>query len=289
MKKFIYIFLSLLIVVGSVVAQEEIKLYKHGPKESNEIKVAESNQRTDFVIDISNPRMYFYPAKKEMNTGTAVLICPGGGYAGVSIINEGLNIAKWFNDLGINAFVLYYRMPNGHTTVPLTDAQAALKIIHKGAKKWGIDKNKIGIMGFSAGGHLASTVGTHFRTKVERPAFMILGYPVVTMAKELTHMGSRYNLLGKNPTDKLVALYSNELQVTKDTPPTFIVHAIDDKTVPIANSEQLIKTLKENNVPAELHTFDEGGHGFGMRKRGIPVDNWSDLLKTWLQNNKLIN
>ena len=143
MKKFIYIFLSLLIVTGSVVAQEEIKLYKHGPKESNEITVAESNQRIDFVINISNPRMYFYPANKEMNTGAAVLICPGGGYAGVSIINEGLNIAKWFNDLGVNAFVLYYRMPNGHTTVPLTDAQAALKIIHKRAKKWGIDKTKL--------------------------------------------------------------------------------------------------------------------------------------------------
>jgi acetyl esterase/lipase len=289
MKVQLISFFVLLAFCSTLKAQQEIKLYPNGPKESNEITVAESNQRTDFVIDISNPRMYFYPANKEMNTGAAVLICPGGGYAGVSVIKEGSEIAKWFNDLGVNAFVLYYRMPNGHTTVPLTDAQAALKIIHKGAKKWGIDKNKIGIMGFSAGGHLASTVGTHFRTKVERPAFMILGYPVVTMSKELTHMGSRYNLLGKNPTDKIVALYSNELQVTKDTPPTFIVHAIDDKTVPIANSEQLIKALKENNVPAELHTFDEGGHGFGMRKRGIPVDNWSDVLKTWLQNNKLIN
>ena len=289
MKQLFISVFFLLMFCYTLTAQEEIKLYKYEPKESNEITVAESNPRADFVINISNPRMYFYPANKEINTGTAVLICPGGGYAGVSIVNEGLNIAKWFNDLGVSAFVLYYRMPNGHTTVPLSDAQAALKIIHKGAKKWGIDKSKIGIMGFSAGGHLASTVGTHFRTKVERPAFMILGYPVVTMAKELTHMGSRYNLLGKNPTDKLVALYSNELQVTKKTPPTFIVHAIDDKTVPIANSEQLLKALKENNVPAELHTFDEGGHGFGMCKRGIPVDNWSDLLKTWLQNNKLIN
>jgi len=144
-------------------------------------------------------------------------------------------------------------------------------------------------MGFSAGGHLASTVGTHFRTKGQRPAFMILGYPVVTMGKELTHMGSRFNLLGKNPTDKLVAYYSNELQVTKNTPTTFVVHAVDDKTVPIANSEQLLNALKENNVPVELKVFDEGGHGFGMRKRGIPVDNWSELLKIWLQNNNLIN
>ena len=162
------------------------------------------------------------------------------------------------------------------------------KIIHKNAKRWSLDKNKIGIMGFSAGGHLASTVGTHFRTKVERPAFMILGYPVVTMVKELTHMGSRYNLLGKNPSDKLVALYSNELQVTKKTPPTFIIHARDDGAVPIANSENLLKSLQENKVPAKLVTYEQGGHGFGMRKKGIPVENWPQELKTWMKERKLI-
>jgi len=123
---------------------------------------------------------------------------------------------------------------------------------------------------------------------MERPDFMILGYPVVTMDSSYTHMGSRINLLGKKPTEDLVKLYSNELQVTKNTPPTFIVQAIDDKTVPIANSEQLLKALQDHNVPAELHKFDVGGHGFGMRKRGIPVDNWPDLLKDWLKKNKLI-
>lgn len=144
-------------------------------------------------------------------------------------------------------------------------------------------------MGFSAGGHLASTVGTHFENEEQRPAFMILGYPVVTMDSTYTHLGSRRNLLGKKPAADLVKLYSNELQVTAQTPPTFIVHAIDDKVVPIANSENLLKSLQDKKVPAELHKFDVGGHGFGMRKRGIPVDNWTDLLKTWLQTNKLIN
>ena len=158
-------------------------------------------------------------------------------------------------------------MPNGHYEIPLKDAQTALSIIHKRAREWKINKKKIGIMGFSAGGHLASTVGTHFKTKAERPAFMLLAYPVVTMNKDLTHKGSRDNLLGKNPSDELVKLYSNELQVNKQTPPTFIIHARDDGAVPIANSENLLEALQKNKVPAKLVTYDKGGHGFGMRKK----------------------
>ena len=274
---------------SNLKAQEEIKLYKNGPKESNEITNPEAKDQRSFVTNITDARMYAYIVPKEKATGSAVVICPGGGYSGISEEKEGSTIAKWFNELGVSAFVLYYRMPNEHYNIPLTDAQTALKIIHKDAKKWNINEKKIGIIGFSAGGHLASTVGTHFKTRTERPAFMILGYPVVTMNKETTHSGSRSSLLGKNPSDELVRLYSNELQVTKNTPPTFIVHSIDDKTVPIANSEQLLKALKDHNVPAELHKFDVGGHGFGMQKHGIPVDNWPDLLKLWLQKNKLIN
>jgi len=286
------LFISLIVLLAfspRLMAQEEIKLYQNEPKESNGITVPESYRDPEFVINTSEPRMFVYPAAKEIANGTAVVICPGGGYVGVAQIKEGSEIAKWFNDLGVTAFVLYYRMPNGHACIPLTDAQTALKIIHQRAKDWNINKNKIGIMGFSAGGHLASTVGTHFKKKTERPAFMILAYPVVTMNKELTHGGSRENLLGKEPSAELVRLYSNELQVTKRTPPTFIVHAKDDGVVPIANSENLLKALKEKNVPAELHTFDVGGHGFGMRKKGIPADTWPDLLKTWLKENKLIN
>lgn len=289
MKHIFHSIFAFLAFATALSAQEEIKLYPNGPAETNGITVQESFQRSDFVVDISNPRMYYYPAEKANNTGTAVLICPGGGYVGVAAIKEGSEIAAWFNKLGVSAFVLYYRMPNGHTEVPLKDAQTALGIIKDRAGEWNINKNRVGIMGFSAGGHLASTVGTHFKNEKERPAFMILGYPVVTMNKKLTHEGSRTNLLGATPTDAQVELYSNELQVTKKTPPTFIVHAIDDKAVPIANSEQLLKALQDHKVPAELHKFDVGGHGFGMRKRDIPVDNWPDLLKNWLQTNKLIS
>ena len=286
-----HLLLSILVVMTfflTINAQEEIKLYKNGAQESNGITDKETKDKNNFVINITDARMYAFIAPQEKATGAAVVICPGGGYRGISVEKEGYAIAKWFNQLGISAFVLYYRMPNGHYDIPLKDAQKALEIVHERAKGWNIDKNKIGIIGFSAGGHLASSVGTHFKIKTDRPSFMILCYPVVSMNKEITHSGSRSNLLGENPSDELVKLYSNELQVTKNTPPTFIVHNIDDKVVPITNSEQLLKALQGKNVPAELHKFDVGGHGFGMLKRGIPVDNWTELLKKWLQKNKLI-
>ena len=289
MKRFLFISILLITCMLHGFSQEEIKLYPNGPTESNELKTEEKWRDMDFLLDISEPRMYAYPASKENNCGTAVLICPGGGYSGVSAVKEGAEIAKWFNELGVSAFVLYYRMPNGHYEIPLKDAQTALSIIHKRAREWKINKKKIGIMGFSAGGHLASTVGTHFKTKAERPAFMLLAYPVVTMNKDLTHKGSRDNLLGKNPSDELVKLYSNELQVNKQTPPTFIIHARDDGAVPIANSENLLEALQKNKVPAKLVTYDEGGHGFGMRKKGIPVENWPQKMKSWLTERKLIS
>jgi len=288
MKFALYFILGLIQICSTLSAQEKMLLYPNGPKESNGITDPETLVRADFVSKISVPRMYFYLAPKEKANGTAVLICPGGGYSGVSVVKEGEEIAKWFNDLGVTAFILYYRMPNGNSNIPLKDAQTALRIIRNSAVKWNLNKNKIGIMGFSAGGHLASTVGTHFKNWIQRPDFMILGYPVVTMNKDSTHLGSRENLLGKYPSAKLVKHYSNELQVTEKTPPTFIVHAIDDRAVPIFNSTQLLSALQEKKIKAELHTFEVGGHGFGMRPRGIPVDFWPDLLKAWLLKNELI-
>ena len=287
MKLLLFSIFTLLSFGFQLNAQEEIQLYKDGAKQSSGITEAESKDQNNFINNITDARMYAYIAPKETATGAAVLICPGGGYGGVSSDKEGSEIAIWFNQIGISAFVLYYRMPNGHYEIPLQDAQTALKIIHRGAKKWNISTTKIGIMGFSAGGHLASTAGTHFKTKIQRPDFMILAYPVVTMKKDLTHSGSRNNLLGTNPSEELVNQYSNELQVTKETPPAFIVHAIDDTVVPIANSEQLLKALLDNKVPAELHKYDVGGHGFGMRKNNIPADKWPDLLKDWLIKNNL--
>ena len=278
--------LALLLLSLIAMAQEKIMLYPEGATDCNELTVPESYRDPEFIVNISQPRMLAFPAAKEKANGTAVLICPGGGYSGVSEIKEGEEFARWFNEMGISAFVLYYRMPNGHTEIPLRDAQKAMSIIRERAKEWNIKKSKIGIMGFSAGGHLASTVGTHFKNKAERPAFMILGYPVVTMDAKLTHGGSRTNLLGKNPTEEMVKRYSNELQVTKKTPPTFIVHAKDDGAVPIANSENLAKPLEANNVPVKLVVYDKGGHGFGMRRKDIPVKEWPEELRKWMREMK---
>ena len=278
--------LALLLLSLTAMAQEKIMLYPEGATDCNELTVPESYRDPEFIVNISQPRMLAFPAAKEKANGTAVLICPGGGYSGVSQIKEGEEFARWFNEMGISAFVLYYRMPNGHTEIPLRDAQKAMSIIRERAKEWNIKKSRIGIMGFSAGGHLASTLGTHFKNKAERPAFMILGYPVVTMDAKLTHGGSRTNLLGKKPTEEMVKRYSNELQVTKKTPPTFIVHAKDDGAVPIANSENLAKALEANNVPVKLVVYDKGGHGFGMRRKDIPVKEWPEELRKWMREMK---
>ena len=255
---FIMLFLSM-----EINAQEKILLYPKGAKDSNELKTEKAN-------------------------GTALLICPGGGYAGVSVIKEGEEIAKWFNQLGVSAFVLYYRMPNGHYKIPLEDEQKAFSIIRKNAKKWKINKKRIGVMGFSAGGHLAATAGTHFKNKCQRPTFLILGYPVITMDSTYTHMGSRRNLLGKNPDEKLVKQYSNELHVTKKTPPTFLFCAKDDKAVPVANSENFANALRERNIPVELLVYEKGGHGFGMRPKGVDSDNWAKESKKGLIEQRLI-
>jgi acetyl esterase/lipase len=181
------------------------------------------------------------------------------------------------------------------TIGPLQDAQQAIKIVRENAEKWHINPNLIGIMGFSAGGHLASTLETHFQKAVIdnpkqtslRPDFAILGYPVVTM-DSLTHKGSKNNLLGVNPSDELVKLYSNELQVTPETPPTFIVHAIDDKTVPVENSINLILALKKAGVKSELHLYQAGGHGFGLNNK-TTTDKWFDRMINWLKANQFVN
>jgi len=279
---------TLIIMTHMIHAQEKILLYPEGPADSNGITEEEQFLRKDFMVKISEPRMYVYPAPAKNNSGTAVLICPGGGYTGVSVIKEGEEIAQWFNKLGVNAFVLYYRMPNGHHEIPLKDAQTAMEIIHKRAKDWQIDKSKIGIMGFSAGGHLAATAGTRLSAKNNRPDFMILAYPVITMDSVVTHRGSRQNLIGKKPEEVLVKLYSNELQVTAKTPPTFLFHAEDDKAVPVQNSLLFVDALKANKVPVEIYTFPEGGHGIGMRPTNPEADKWPVMLENWMKKQKLI-
>jgi acetyl esterase/lipase len=221
----------------------------------------------------------------EKPNGAAVVICPGGGYGGLVVAGEGHGIAKWLNAQGVAGIVLEYRLPAGHDQVPLLDAHRALELTRAHAAEWKLDPKKIGIIGFSAGGHLASTAATHF-TPANRPDFAILIYPVITMGIG-THGGSKKNLLGANPSDELLALYSNEKQVTKDTPPTFLAHAVDDKTVPIEHSRLFHRACQDKGVPSKLLELPNGGHGLNGYK-GPSWDAWQKQSLEWLREQKFI-
>ena len=225
--------------------------------------------------------------------GTAIVICPGGGYGGLVVGAEGHGIAKWLNEHGITGVVLEYRLPNGRHAVPLLDAQRAIRTVRANAKDWEVDPAKVGIMGFSAGGHLASTAGTHFDSGNTaatnpidqmscRPDFTILVYPVVTLG-EKTHQGTKTNLLGKDPSPELLKLYSNELQVTANTPPMFLAHALDDKPVPPENSQALYAALQANNVSSKYLELPSGGHGLNGYT-GPMWDAWQQQSLAWLDD-----
>jgi acetyl esterase/lipase len=216
--------------------------------------------------------------------GAAVVICPGGGYGGLVVGGEGHGIAKWLNQSGITGLVLEYRLPAGRAYVPLLDAQEAIKTARARATDWKIDPKKVGIIGFSAGGHLAATAATHF-TSETRPDFAILVYPVITMNAG-THGGSKKNLLGPNPTEELANLFSNEKQVTKDTPPTFLAHALDDKAVPIENSRLFHQACQAKGVPSKLLELPNGGHGLNGYK-GPSWDAWQKQSLEWLREVKI--
>jgi len=229
--------------------------------------------------------------------GAAAIICPGGGYGGLVMGAEGHGIAAWLNRHGITGVVLQYRLPKGRSFVPLLDAQRALRTVRFNAVKWGLKPGRVGIMGFSAGGHLASTAGTHFDAgnpkaadlvgRIScRPDFMILVYPVITMGPG-THQGSKNNLLGRNPPPKLVELFSNEKQVTDQTAPTFLAHAIDDRPVPPANSRQFYAALKSKKIPAVYLELPNGGHGLNGYK-GPSWDAWQSKSLLWLAQLNLI-
>lgn len=303
MKKQILTLITLSFFVCQTMAQQTIPLYsgvipnsKPAPNEE-EVKVEGGITR---ISKISEPNIsVFVPVNGKAN-GTAVIIFPGGGYWINAISHEGYDVARKFTEWGITAFVVKYRIPNDATmlsreTGPLQDAQQAIHVIRTRAKEWGVDPGRIGIMGFSAGGHLASTAGTHFmkpvlpdlKTANLRPDFMILVYPVVSFSEGITHMGSREQLIGKTPAEDKIKEYSNELQVTKETPPTFLVHASDDGAVKPDNSILFYQALVKEHIPAELHIYQKGGHGFGMNNK-TTSDLWMDRCKNWLLANKWI-
>lgn len=243
------------------------------------------------------PTLEIYLPEKEKANGTAVVICPGGSYTVLVYEGEGLSTARELVKTGITAFVLKYRLPDDSTMPdrkigPLQDAQQAIKLVRDNAAKWGIDANKVGIMGFSAGGHLASSEATHFhQALIEnknntslRPDFQILVYPVISMQDGLTHADSRNRLLGKNPSKEVIDEFSNELKVNEKTPPTYITHAADDDVVDVDNSIFYFEKLRRHKVPVEMHIYPKGGHGFVFRQKG-----WMEPLFQWMKNNKWIN
>lgn len=249
---------------------------------------------------VTNPTLEIYLPPAENNTGAAVLIIPGGGYSGIAYSHEGVDIAKEFNSFGVAAFVLKYRLPSDKimsdkSIGPLQDAQQAIKTIRMRASEWKIDNSRVGILGFSAGGHLASTAGTQFkRTVIDnrentnlRPDFMVLVYPVISLIDSLMHKGSRDNLLGPNPDPERIKQFSSDRQITPETPPTLLVHSGDDKGVKVGNSISFYEGLIRNGVPAEMHLYPTGGHGYGQVEGRTP-DKWTDRVRHWLKATNII-
>ncbi len=294
-------FVTLFLITFSLNAQDiTLKVWPNGAPNHNGMDEPEEKFEGVRVRNVSEAEMYVYLPEKEKNTGAAMVICPGGGYWIEAMDHEGYQMAEWLQERGVAGIVLKYRLPYGHHEIPSGDARQAMRIVRSNAEEWGIHPEKIGIAGSSAGGHLASTVGTRFDygnkessvplDKISsRPDFMLLLYPVITFREEFGHMGSRKNLIGEGNNWELVEKYSNELHVSPETPPTFLVLADDDKSVVPRNSVEFYLALKKNNVPAEMHIFAEGGHGFGMNKKTLPVDNWPELFYNWLKAVKVIN
>ncbi|ETZ19618.1 alpha/beta hydrolase [Pedobacter sp. V48] len=297
--------LMILMCTANLNAQEIVKLYPGvipGSKPAPADFMETAPVGDDGIIRISKvsePTLTVFLPSKEKATGAAVIICPGGGYGILAINHEGYNVAKRFNDIGVAAFVLKYRLPNDAIMVdksfgPLMDAEQAIYLVRGQAKKWKVDPEKIGVMGFSAGGHLASTLTVHYNdVKIEnkeklslRPDFSILIYPVISFI-ESPHTGSANNLAGAHATQTQKEYFSNEKHVTPQTPPTFLVHANDDNGVPVQNSIIFNQALVANKVKAEMHLYQGGGHGFGLNNK-TTSDDWFERLTNWMKSNKFL-
>jgi acetyl esterase/lipase len=266
------------------------KIHRLWPKDAPGAKGQEPKDIPDIAVHLPAP---------DVANGAAIVICPGGGYAGLAMDHEGKQIAQWCNSMGVAGIILKYRVAPYRHPSPLLDAQRAIRFTRAHAKEWHIDPEKVGILGFSAGGHLASTAGTHFDLGPKdaadpvdkescRPDFMVLCYPVITFKGPFAHMGSRNNLLGKDADESLVNSLCNETRVTKDTPPAFLVHTTEDKGVPPENSILFYTALNKHKVPAELHIFEKGQHGLGLGPKDLPFSAWPNLCRSWLQTRKIL-
>lgn len=255
---------------------------------------------TDCIEKISNPEIIVYLPPVNNVTCTAVLIIPGGGYNYVAMEHEGTYIANWLNNNGIAGIVLKYRLPSDKIMKekkigPLQDAQEAMRLIRRNASQWGINPKMVGVMGFSAGGHLAATLSTHYKEKVydvkdsisARPDFSILVYPLISFNSAITHLSTRQNLLGNNPTNSEIKHYSIELQTTKETPPTFLVHSTNDDAVSVLHSILYFESLHKYKIPTELHIYQNGGHGYGLALNGGTESAWPKTCLLWLKSLQL--
>lgn len=300
MKRTTIILLASFIAASCVAQNQVIPLWEDDPpnyRETGEVTIWDT---TDIVRirNVKKPDLALFLPSKKNATGEAVVICPGGGYQILAYDWEGRDIARWFNSRGIAAFVLKYRLPHSKSNIiphesPLMDAQRAMRMVRAGAEKWNVDPGKIGIMGFSAGGHLASTLSTHFDAgdpassdPVERescrPDFSILMYPVISFTSEFSHQGSWKSLLGEDADEELKQFYSNELQVRADTPPAILIHSGDDRGVPVENSILYYEALRAHQVPAELHIYPYGGHGFSLAIGKGHLATWTDRVIDWI-------
>jgi acetyl esterase/lipase len=278
------LFLMTAALTLSLSAQEpvELKLWPQGAPNPNGLTGPEEHLDGGRVGNVTDPVVYVYPADAQKNTGAAVIVCPGGGYVRLAMNHEGHDAARWLAANGITALVLKYRMPNGHADVPLSDAHQAIRLVRERAAEWSVDPRKVGIAGNSAGGHLAATAATHFNAAT-RPDFAVLFYPVISFDRAVSHRGSSVNLLGENADRALIELYSNELQVSPQTPPTLLFHSDDDRSVPVANSLRFYEGMKKHNVPGTLHVFPSGGHGWGFRPEFRYHEEWKTLMLMWLE------
>lgn len=302
MKKFLSALL--LTMISSYVSAQEIilPLWEGTPPLQQDMGLEEKAVE-EGIIRIENvqiPQIEVFLPSKQIRTGQAVVIFPGGGYHILAYDWEGRDFAKWLNTQGIVGIVVKYRLPDSKSLtdakeVPLLDAQRAVRLVRRYAKEWDISPFNIGVMGFSAGGHLASTVSTQYdhevdRTKDEidtlsaRPDFSVLVYPVISFVDASVHSGSRKNLLGENPSEGLIKRFSAELNVDANTPPAFLVHAQDDNGVPVENSLLYYQALTKHKIPASLHIYPKGGHGFGFGLGKGPVDGWRAILLDWLED-----
>jgi len=296
-------FILLLLTTLPAISQDvQLPLWPQGVP--NQVSSVEQEVREHgdilWITSVQTPDISVFLPTKQHATGQALVICPGGGYSGLAYDWEGTDIAKWLNSKGIEGIVLKYRLPSleyqkNPWLAPLQDAKQAMRLVRKKASQWNINPDQIGVMGFSAGGHLASTLGPHFddpEADVEhelseisaRPDFMVLVYPVVSMADGIANVGSKRNLLGESPSQELQDNYSNELQVSEHTPPTFLVHSSDDEAVPVDNSIRFYQALLKNGISCEMHLYPHGGHGYSLALDHGHLKYWPDLLAEWLDS-----